>query len=187
MQITKLTSRDSPLPPLSYLKTSHGIYQDCAVHDIDVLSWIVGEKPATVYTTAHSFIKEIGDMNDVDSLAIVLKFPSGGIGLIDISRFCSFGYDQRIEVFGEKGMLVQHNYKPNNVEFSGPSGSSTGPICHSFPERYAEAYLGVLEHFLDVIEGKCMVGITKESTLLACEIVKACEKSLASGQAVSVN
>lgn len=184
--MVKMTSRDSPLPPFDYLRTSQGIFHDCAVHDIDVLAWVFGEKPVSVYTTAHSFIKEIGDMNDVDSVAIVVKFPSGGIGLVDLSRFSIFGYDQRMEVFGEKGMLVQHNYKPTNVEFSGKTGSSMDRIYHSFPERYAESYCAVMEHFLDIIEGKCTADITKESTLLSCEIIQACEDSLASGQAVTL-
>ena len=186
LQMAKLTSRDSPLPPFEYLKVSSGIYHDCAVHDIDVLAWMYGEKPLTVYTTAHSFIKEIAEMNDVDTLAIVLKFPSGGIGLVDISRFACFGYDQRCEVFGAKGMMVQSNYKPSNVVFSGEAGSSTGRIYHSFPDRYAESYVKSLDHFLDVIQGKCSAMITKESTLLASEIVEACERSLATGQAVTL-
>lgn len=184
LQVVKLTSRDSPLPAFDYLKTSKGIYHDCAVHDLDILAWMFGEKPVSVYTTAHSFIKQIGEMNDVDTLAIVLKFPSGGIGMVDISRFSCFGYDQRFEAFGDKGMLVQHNYKPSNVEFSGVNGASTGRIHHSFPERYKESYINALEHFLDVYEGKCAPDITKESTLLSCDIVEACESSLKSGQAV---
>jgi myo-inositol 2-dehydrogenase/D-chiro-inositol 1-dehydrogenase len=180
----KMTSRDSPLPPLEYLKISNGIYHDCAVHDIDIITWIFGERPLSVYTAAHSFIKEIEAMNDVDTLVVVLKFPSGGMGLVDISRFASFGYDQRCEVFGGKGMLVQHNYQPSNVQFSGESGSSTGRIYHSFPERYAESYVKALDHFVDVIQGKCTAEITKESTLLASEIVEACEQSRKTGQAV---
>lgn len=184
IQTAKMTSRDSPLPPLEYLRTSNGIYHDCAVHDIDVLMWIFGERPCSVYSTAHSFIKEIEEMNDVDTVAIVLKFPSGGIGLIDISRFACFGYDQRLEVFGKKGMLVQHNYAPSTVEFSGKNGSSTGRIHHSFPDRYAKSYIHALDHFVDVINGNCLSEITKESTLLACEVVNACEKSLKTGQAV---
>ena len=180
----KLTSRDSPRPPFEYLRNSNGIYHDCAIHDIDLLTLIYGERPLSVYTTAHCFIKEIEAINDVDTLAIVLKFPSGGIGLVDISRFASFGYDQRLEVFGEKGMLVQHNYKPTNVEFSGQNGSSTGRIYHSFPDRYAESYIKALDHFIDVIQGKCSAEITKESTLLASEIVEACERSRQTGQAV---
>ena len=42
------TSRDSPLPSLDYLKISGGIFHDCAVHDIDLITWILGEYPTEV-------------------------------------------------------------------------------------------------------------------------------------------
>ncbi|XP_028404287.1 uncharacterized protein LOC114526940 [Dendronephthya gigantea] len=184
VQMVKITSRDSPMSPIDYFKSTKGIYHDCAIHDIDLLTWIYGERPLSVYTAAHSFIKEIGELNDVDTVAIVLKFPSGGIGIIDLSRFACFGHDQRVEVFGNKGMLVQNNYKATNVEFSGKEGSSTGRILNSFMERFAKSYKNVIEHFLDVIQGKCATDITKESILLVSEIVEACEKSRASAQAV---
>jgi myo-inositol 2-dehydrogenase/D-chiro-inositol 1-dehydrogenase len=186
VQMAKQTSRDYPLPPMEYLRGTKRIYHDCAVHNIDLVTWIFGERPLTVYTAAHAFIGEIGAMNDVDTLAICLKFPSGGIGLIDISRFACFGYDQRLEVFGDKGMLTQQNYRPTNVEFSGHDGKTTGRIYDSFADRFAESYVKALDHFVDVVQGKCVVEIAKESTLLVSEIVEACNRSLATGQVVTL-
>ena len=186
VQMAKQTSRDYPLPPMEYLKNTKGIYHDCAIHNIDLVTWMFGERPLTVYTTGHAFVSEIGAMNDVDTLAICLKFPSGGIGLIDVSRFACFGYDQRLEVFGNKGVLTQQNYRPTNVEFSGQDGTRTGRIYDSFTERFAESYVIALDHFVDVVQGKCALEITKESTLLATEIVEACDRSLATGQAVTL-
>ena len=49
-----------------------------------------------------------------------------------------------------------------------------------------ESYIKALEHFFDVIEGKCEAERTKESTLLTSEIAEACERSLATGQAVTL-
>ena len=50
VQMIKTTSRDSPLPTIDYLKISGGIFHDCAVHDIDLVTWIVGEYPTEVST-----------------------------------------------------------------------------------------------------------------------------------------
>lgn len=94
----KTTSRDSPLPSMAYLQISHGIFHDCAVHDIDMVCWVLGEKPSSVYAQGHAFHPEIRAMGDVDSVTIVLKFPSGVIATIDLSRHSSYGYDQRLEV-----------------------------------------------------------------------------------------
>ena len=48
VQMIKTTSRDSPLPSINYLKISGGIFHDCAVHDIDMVTWILGEYPSKV-------------------------------------------------------------------------------------------------------------------------------------------
>ena len=95
----KTCSRDSPLPPISFLKISNGMYHDCAVHDIDMICWIVGEKPVGVMAMGSTFDDGIKTLGDVDSIAIILKFPSGVLGSIDLSRHSSYGYDQRLEVY----------------------------------------------------------------------------------------
>lgn len=94
----KTTSRDSPLPSIAYLKISRGIFHDCAVHDIDMVCWIAGEEPSGVFAQGSAFDPEIGALGDVDTVAIVLKFPSGIIASIDLSRHSTYGYDQRLEV-----------------------------------------------------------------------------------------
>lgn len=59
---------------------------------------MLGDYPYQVYAAAHSFSKEIASMNDVDTVAAVLKFKSGALAIIDTSRDAKYGYDQRIEV-----------------------------------------------------------------------------------------
>ena len=74
------------------------MFHDCAVHDIDMICWILGEYPERVYTEACARMKAIADMDDVDTVLIVMNFPSGVIANIDLSRHASYGYDQRLEV-----------------------------------------------------------------------------------------
>ena len=105
VHLVKTTSRDSPLPSLSYLKVSNGMFHDCAVHDIDVVCWIVGEEPYEVYAQSHAHSSDIADINDVDTIAIVMKFPSGVLSIIDLSRHSSYGYDQRLEVSLSIGLI----------------------------------------------------------------------------------
>ncbi|XP_006818485.1 myo-inositol 2-dehydrogenase-like, partial [Saccoglossus kowalevskii] len=151
IQHIKTISRDAPLPPLSFLKLSGGIFHDCAVHDIDVICWIMGDTPTTVYTQGHAFNPDIADMDDIDTVAITMKFASGAIGTIDLSRFAAYGYDQRLEVFGNKGMVQNHNSKFCDMSSHGTDGESSHPILPSFKERYAQAYQQELEHFLDTV------------------------------------
>ena len=105
VHMIKTTSRDSPLPPIAYLKQSQGMFHDCAVHDLDVVCWIMGEAPVEVFAQGTALHPEIAAMDDVDTIAIVLKFPSGALATIDLSRHSSYGYDQRLEVRCNSSMV----------------------------------------------------------------------------------
>ena len=94
----KMTSRDAPVPSMAYLKISNGIFHDCAVHDVDMACWLAGEKPITVFAQGSAFDPEIEAIGDLDTAAIVLKFPSGALASIALSRHSQEGYDQRLEV-----------------------------------------------------------------------------------------
>lgn len=73
----KLTSRDSPLPAAGYLRISGGIFHDCMVHDIDLMTHILGEYPVEVSTMATALIPEIAEMDDFDNVVAMFKFTSG--------------------------------------------------------------------------------------------------------------
>jgi len=75
-----------------------GIFHDCAVHDIDVVCWVMGERPITVFALAHAHNEDIGRLDDVDTVVITMKFASGALATIDLSRHALYGYDQRAEV-----------------------------------------------------------------------------------------
>lgn len=188
VQSIKTCSRDSPFPPVEYLRISGGIFHDCGVHDIDAICWILGEDPVSVFTQAHAFHKEIAELDDVDQVIIVMKFPSGCIASIDLSRHAVYGYDQRIEIFGSKGMLEQQNRPPTSVVHHSEIGATQDPIETSFPQRYREAYEMELTHFLNVVLGiEKEILVKKEDTLRVCEIAAACEESYRTGKQVFMN
>jgi myo-inositol 2-dehydrogenase/D-chiro-inositol 1-dehydrogenase len=130
-----------------------GIFHDCAVHDIDLTCWILGEYPSKVYASACAHMKHIADIDDHDSVAIQFTFPSGAMASIDLSRFAIYGYDQRLEVFGPEGMLQCGNQNALGVSSYKGTGVSEAPIWYSFASRYDEAYKRELDHFLNVVEG----------------------------------
>ena len=98
LHMIKTTSRDHPFPSIEFLRNSTGMFCDCAIHDIDVICWVVGAFPVEVFAHAHAHHPEIKDMGDVDTVAIVMKFEGGAMATIDLSRYSSYGYDQRLEV-----------------------------------------------------------------------------------------
>jgi len=118
-----------------------------------MVCWMLGEFPIKVYASATAHMTQIAGIDDHDTVAVNMTFPSGALGMIDLSRFACYGYDQRLEVFGPGGMLKCGNQKTLGVE-SFKAGSVVEPsIWFSFASRYDEAYKRELDHFINVVLG----------------------------------
>ncbi|XP_069696500.1 inositol 2-dehydrogenase-like isoform X1 [Periplaneta americana] len=189
VQIIKICSRSSPLASLEYLKSSGGIFHDSVVHDIDVMCWILGEYPTRVAASAQAHIPEIAAMGDHDTVAIIFNFPSGTLGVLDWCRYSPYGYDQRLEVFGPRGIISCANERPMpgvTSQTSGLQGSVTVPNFYSFPARYNTAYANEMEHFLDVLQGKAKMATTGSEAMAVIKIATACADSAKTGHFVDI-
>uniref|UniRef100_H3GIT4 Gfo/Idh/MocA-like oxidoreductase N-terminal domain-containing protein n=1 Tax=Phytophthora ramorum TaxID=164328 RepID=H3GIT4_PHYRM len=146
--------RDHPCPPVEFLKTGGDPFHDLAVHDIDYVCDLVGEYPSKVYAHGTSLSAELRELNVMDKASVWLEFPNTGVVCtMDLSRSAEYGYDQRIEVAGEHGMLQVKNPSKTAMVQSTKAGITADTLLHSFPERFREAYLLELDSFLDVVQG----------------------------------
>lgn len=187
VQVIKSTSRDSPIPSVEYLETSGGIFQDCGIHDVDNILNITGEAPESVFVFGNAFHSEIGAIGDHDTIGAMMKFPSGIIANISLSRFASYGYDQRFEVFGSKGMLTSKNLHATAAELSTEQGITVDPTLTPCPIRYQESFAAEMEHFLDVITENVEPEVTKEGVLRVLRVLDALNESLNTGKVVKLN
>jgi len=186
IQMVRTSSRDHPYPTMNYLKISGKIFHDCASHDMDMVRWLTGEDPIEVFAVGSAFNSEIGSMKDWDTIMITMKFPSGVIANIDNSRFAAYGYDQRIEILGDKGMVQAMNQTPTSVVYSSENGISTDPYHFSFPQRYEKTYASELAHFVQVVRGKVAPALTHDDIRKVTIIANACEHSCETGKPVKV-
>ena len=177
LQMLRVTSRDSPLPTMDYISTSHGIFHDCIVHDFDMLRCITGKDPVEIYSVGSSFVEGIGALDDLDNVLVALRYDNGMIASIDVNRFASYGYDQRIEAFGSKGMLQAENRSPVSTVLSSDEGLLRPTIEHSFPTRYREAYLQELTAFSDCLREGAPVPVTHEDVRMSFIISELGEQS----------
>ena len=111
-----ITSRDPAPPSYNYLKGSGGIFRDMTIHDFDMVRFYLGKDPVKeVFATASNISNQkFKKVKDYEIASCVLKSKSGVIAIINNSRHSSLGYDQRIEIFGKKGMLISGNKKKYN-------------------------------------------------------------------------
>lgn len=152
-QIIRITSRDPEPPPLEYVKVSGGLFLDLTIHDFDMVRFLAGCDAVEVYAAAAVLVdSEIGEAGDVDTAVITLKMENGAIAVIDNSRKAVYGYDQRAEVFGSKGMVVNANDTNSNAIISTVDGIKGENPLYFFLERYMDSYAKIVQCFVDAIE-----------------------------------
>jgi myo-inositol 2-dehydrogenase / D-chiro-inositol 1-dehydrogenase len=147
-----VTSRDPGAPPVDYLKRSGGIFRDMLIHDFDIFRWILDDEAATLYATGSVLTDPaVASVGDVDSTAVTIRTKKGRLAVINTSRRAAYGYDQRFEVLGSKGMLQAGNHKPTEVVSFTTAGVSADKPEHFFLERYRVAYALEMAHFFDAL------------------------------------
>jgi myo-inositol 2-dehydrogenase/D-chiro-inositol 1-dehydrogenase len=148
-----ITSRDPGPPPLAYIEVSGGLFRDMTIHDFDMARYLMGDIAAVHATGANLVDPAIEQAGDIDAAMITLCARSGALCQISNSRRCAYGYDQRLEAFGEKGMLQAGNQRPTTLSFWGAAATEArDPVLHFFIERYTAAYLAEIDHFVDCLE-----------------------------------
>ena len=183
----RLISRDPEMPPVEYLANSGGLFMDMAIHDFDMVRFLVDEEPREVYAFGERLIdSRLEQYDDIDSAVTTLRFPSGAFATIENSRQAVFGYDQRAEAFGSGGMASTDNVYPNSATLSGPGGISRDLPLRFFLERYEASYLRELEALCRAVRDRADAPVNtidgRESVVLAM----AAERSRKTGRPVSM-
>jgi len=180
-----ITSRDPAAPPAGYIPSSGGLFRDMTIHDFDMARYLAGDIVEVQAMGANLIDPAIQAAGDVDAAMLVMRAASGALVHINNSRRCAYGYDQRIEVFGQAGMLQAHNRHLTTVEAWGRERTrALDPVQEFFIARYADAYRAELDHFVQCVETGAapLSGFAegREALLLA----DAALESMASGRAV---
>jgi myo-inositol 2-dehydrogenase / D-chiro-inositol 1-dehydrogenase len=173
-----VTSRDPGLPPLDYLKRSGGIFKDMLIHDFDVFRWILDDEAATLYATGSCLVDpSVAGVGDADSTAVTIRTKKGRLAQINTTRRAAYGYDQRFEVIGAKGMLQASNHRPTEVVSSTAQSVSVDKPEHFFLERYRMAYALEMAHFFDALATGKPVKTSIEDGVKALELAEAATNS----------
>ena len=187
VEVVTIISRDPSPPPAEYVGRSGGLFRDMMIHDFDMGRWLLGEEPVQVFASGSVLVDPaIGKAGDVDTAIAVLRTASGRLCQITNSRRCAYGYDQRIEVFGEKGMVRAGNVTATQVETADAKGFHTEVVLPFFLERYADAYRLQLDKFLRALAGESIELPDGRDGLRALELADAAQLSSETGVPVAV-
>jgi len=178
VELVQITSRDPAPPPIDYVTRSGGIFFDMMIHDFDMARFLLREDVVEVSATGSVLVDmRIGKAGDVDTAAATLKTASGRIALIANSRRAAYGYDQRIEAHGAKGMVSAGNRRPSTVTMADAEGYRREPLLKFFMERYREAYRREIAAFVDAVASGAPMSPDGSDGLAALEIAAAAGRS----------
>jgi myo-inositol 2-dehydrogenase/D-chiro-inositol 1-dehydrogenase len=182
-----ISSRDPAPPPPAYVKVSGGMFRDMTIHDFDMARWLLGEEPVEVFAMGECLVdRKIGAAGDIDSAMVLLRTASDRMCHINNSRRAAYGYDQRIEVAGAKGMLRAENIGETTVEHFGARGTLSDRPLDFFLERYADAYRAEMAAFLRALKEKAPMPVGAHDGRQALVLAEAALQSLKKKQPVKL-
>lgn len=186
--IIKISSRDTLPASIEYLKRSGGIFFDMMIHDFDMARFLAGSEAEEVFAQKSVLIDpEIGAIGDYDTAIVTIKFRSGALAVIDNSRKCVYGYDQRVEVFGSQGAAIEENDRVNTVHVLGADCTSYETVIKGMWERYLPAFRTEIEVFADALTHDKEVPITPMEGLYPVLIAEAATRSAKEGRPVKMS
>lgn len=187
LETLTLINHDPAAPPPAFIPRSGGLFKDFTIHDLDLANALLGEPPTEIFATASCLVDPaIAAAGDVDTARVILRTKSNKLCVISNTRRSGYGYDQRVEAYGSRGMAMTANERLDAVEVWSEAGAHASPIRPNFLSRYMPSYALEIDHFADVVAGraKSVVGYTEGLQALAW--AEACAESARTNKVVKV-
>jgi myo-inositol 2-dehydrogenase / D-chiro-inositol 1-dehydrogenase len=137
------------------LQTSNGMLAEVNSHDWDTVRWLMNSDFERVYAEVANFKGEVNQVSTpdfYDNAIVDIRLESGGLGMISGICPCDYGYDARVEIYGEKGIMQIGALQGQAVVVcTDRDRGLVTPIYRTWPERFNWAYVLEMEHFIESI------------------------------------
>lgn len=145
-----------PPPWARDLRTSNGMLAEVNSHDWDCVRWLAASDPQRVYAEVANFkgaAHGVDTPHFYDTAIVNIRFESGALGSISGVCPCEYGYDARVEIVGERGIMQIGQLQGQAlVVCTDRERGLTIPIYRTWPQRFAWAYIREMEHFIQCIQ-----------------------------------
>ena len=186
--ILKITSRDPEPPNPAYIKVSGGIFLDMTIHDFDMACFLTDSDVEELYVNSAVLVDPaIGEQGDVDTAIITMKMANGALAVIDNSRKAAYGYDQRAELFGSKGMVATSNDTVSSAVISNADGVTGEKPLFFFLERYMGSFSEEMRQFTEAVINDTEVPVGIHAGLQSVKIGLAARKSVEEHRPVKIS
>ena len=156
MMVKSLTHGPGLPPPWARdLRTSNGNLAEVNSHDWDTVRWLMASDYQRVYVEVANFKGEANQIDTphyYDNALVNIRFESGALGSISGVCPCGYGYDARVEIVGDKGIMQIGELQGQAVVVcTNRDQGLISPIYRTWPERFAWGYIREMEHFVACI------------------------------------
>ena len=183
-QMVRIMFGDHPAPPMEFLIKGGDPFMDLSPHDVDYVRWALGDEATEVYATGSSSTKELDDAGVLDNATMLVKFSRGAVCTLAMSRGATYGYDQRCEIFGDKGLAQVGNIHKTSSVIMNDKGIHCDVLQHSFPQRFFDGFNGEVNGFVAAALDGATWPITVLDCIAAQDIASAASASASAGQPV---
>ena len=171
------------------LRKSNGIVAEVNSHDLDTLRWLTGQEFARVYAQGRNF--KCPDARAAwpdfyDNVVAQFTFREETMGLVDGACPAHYGYDARVEVLCEKGLLLIGTVEEPGFTRVTLDGQATSHAVKSWRALFKDAYLAEMEHFVQCVREGAAPSVTGEDGLRTVEAVVAVNESIRTGQPANI-
>jgi predicted dehydrogenase len=191
VMIIKSTGRGpgGPGPWMYDLCQSNGIVAEVNSHDIDSVLWFTGLPIERVFAMGHNFKcpdAKAKYPDFYDNVVVSLGFAGGTMGTVDGTCPAHYGYDARVEILCENGLLMIGSYQQQGTVRVTLEGQVQGHAVKTWRNLFKEAYHAEMEHFVDCVLNDRAPRVTGQDGLNAVEAVVAINQSIKTGQVVEI-
>ena len=176
-ELLSITSFDPAPPPISYVKVSGGLFRDMMIHDFDLAGWIMGGEPRSGDGGRNLHCRSRDRRGRRRRHGRRELYSDGRIAVIKNSRRAAYGYDQRIELLGSKGLLSVDNVLENTVSKATADGVVAAKPEFFFLERYMRAYGAEWAAFVDAVAKNSPLPVTLADGVNALAVAEAATRS----------
>ena len=144
----RCTSRNVSSPTA----TTAMLLTNVAVHEIDIIRWLLGEE---IVSVGVNFAKTTSKANSnlSDPISVNCHTESGVLVTIDICANSTYGYEVGMEVITENGSLVIENLGQLNIAYNFKLPTRKGGTLHKdWMGRFKPAYIAELTAFVNSLQ-----------------------------------
>ena len=189
--LIKSTGRGPGLPPEWALdiEKSGGMLAEVSSHDFDSLMWFAKSELKSVEAIAKNYKHpEIRERypSFYDTAIVIGTFKNGKMGIVDMSCPANYGYDARMEILGSEGVMFVGNIKSGNISYCTRKKGVIFPHYFSWRERFKQAYIDELQHFINCIVENKNPEVNGEDGKRSLAVVAAANLSIRTGKKIEV-